>query len=371
MQRKNEAQWIASRNRWQINVQAEGKRHTFVNATPGAKGKIAAEKAADKWLSHGCADENTKVSVLLDMFGESIKSRSLGYFNNFDNFNRNYITPIIGAKKIKRLTSGDLQDVIDYAYSSKHLAKKTLKNLRGYLSSFLKFCRQHGYTTLLVEDLIIPASAKRSHKTILNTDSLKILFTVDTTEFRTVKQLDPFIWAYRFAVVTGLRPGELIGLMKKDIIKDKLTVMRSINNYDETTEGKNENARRTIKLSDEAKYILSEQEKMLKSVGIISKYIFPDNDGDYIRQTRFRKRWKRYCLVNGIEDAQTPYELRHTFVSITDEMPEALKKMVVGHSKNMDTEGVYGHRRAEDLDTAATYIDAALKKYIPENAAAK
>lgn len=44
MSRKNEAKWVASANRWQINVQLEGRRRTFTSSIKGLKGKIAAEK---------------------------------------------------------------------------------------------------------------------------------------------------------------------------------------------------------------------------------------------------------------------------------------------------------------------------------------
>lgn len=103
---------------------------------------------------------------------------------------------------------------------------------------------------------------------------------------------------------------------------------------------------------------------MLKRCGVISKYVFPDIDGDFIRQSRYRKRWKRYCLTNGIETAQSPYELRHTFVSANDEMPEGLKKQIMGHSKSMDTEGVYGHKKRGDMEKAAEYIDGVFAKYV-------
>jgi integrase len=365
MQRKNEARWIESRQRWQINVQAEGERRTFTSSVPGSKGKIAAEKKADKWLSTGSVNENTKVTVLLDMFYESLKDRTAyGYYNAFNNFSGKYIKPIIGSKKIGRLTEGDIQDVIDKAYTNSKLAKKPLQNLRGFLSAFLKWCRKHKYTTLMPEEIIIPSSAKRSCKTILDVNSLEILFTVDMTEFRTVKQPDPFIWAYRFAVVSGLRPGELVGLRNADIKDGILSIGEAINDHNEVTQGKNENAKRAEKLSKIGLWILQQQADLLKQSGIISKYVFPDVDGDYIRQSRFRKRWKRYCIVNGIESAQTPYELRHTFVSVNDEMPDYLKKMVVGHSKNMDTTGTYGHKKAGDLDKAAGYIDEAFSKYV-------
>ena len=56
--------------------------------------------------------------------------------------------------------------------------------------------------------------------------------------------------------------------------------------------------------------------------------------------------------------------MRHTFVSIMDEMPESLKKMVVGHSKSMDTDGIYSHQKANDMERAASYIDAVFERIL-------
>ena len=53
-------------------------------------------------------------------------------------------------------------------------------------------------------------------------------------------------------------------------------------------------------------------------------------------------------------------------ISLTDDMPLALKKLVVGHSENMDTEGIYGHQKSGDLDRAASYIDCAFDKVFQE-----
>ena len=58
------------------------------------------------------------------------------------------------------------------------------------------------------------------------------------------------------------------------------------------------------------------------------------------------------------------YELRHTYVSVNKEMPEGLKKMVVGHSQDMDTEGTYGHQMAGDMAKAAAFTDAAFADII-------
>lgn len=68
-------------------------------------------------------------------------------------------------------------------------------------------------------------------------------------------------------------------------------------------------------------------------------------------------------MFNGIEKT-TPYEMRHTFVSMNKDMPEALKKLILGHSENMDTEGTYGHEMEGDLDRAASMMDDALARII-------
>jgi len=45
-------------------------------------------------------------------------------------------------------------------------------------------------------------------------------------------------------------------------------------------------------------------------------------------------------------------------------MPTGLKKQVVGHSRSMDTEGIYGHKKAGDMRRAAEYSDAAFAKIL-------
>ena len=55
---------------------------------------------------------------------------------------------------------------------------------------------------------------------------------------------DSLIYAYRFQVVTGLRPGELMGLEWGDIDNDYIHIRRAINAKGITTNGKNEFAAR-------------------------------------------------------------------------------------------------------------------------------
>lgn len=393
MQRKNQAEWIESRKRWQINVQADGERRTFVstkkNSHPdNVKGKIEAEKKADKWLEQRLIDENTRVETLLDRWTEKLEiSTSYSHFHQYEKYIKHYIKPAIGAKRISRINQNDLQVIIDSAYahpySATHprkkkdgtpyappktgntkLSEKTLRNIRGCILAFIKYCRTTRVASLFPESLTIPASASRSEKTIATPNDIKTLFASSMTTWRGRPKEDRFIHAYRFCVLTGMRPGELIALQNMNIDDKKVRITQSINERGEITQGKNKNARRTYMLDDHALKVLEDQRRMLINLGQISPFVFPAADRGYISQQLFRDSWKRYCGANNINGANTPYELRHTFVSINDEMPEALKKMIVGHSKSMDTDGVYGHEKAGDMEKAAQYVSAAFSKIL-------
>lgn len=58
------------------------------------------------------------------------------------------------------------------------------------------------------------------------------------------------------------------------------------------------------------------------------------------------------------------YELRHTYVSVNKEMLEGLKKITIGHSQDMDADGIYGHQMAGDLAKAAAFTEEAFSEII-------
>jgi len=364
-ERKNEAKWIEIRSRWQINVQWDGERRTFTNSTPGRKGKVAAEKAADKWLEDSASAVITRVGKLLDQYEKHLEdTKSKSHARQYSGFIRLYIRPIIGTKRINKLTEGDLQDIIDIAFAKQNLSKKTLEDIRGCIMNFMKWCRKHGKSSLHPEDLTIPAGAKRSEKRVVQPDGLVTLFNVTTSTWRNNLVEDWYIHAYRLAVLTGLRPGELRGLRdKEDVRGNKISVRQAINVHDEVTQGKNGNANRTFILSPTAKKEIDAQRAMLKRHRIVSPFLFPAPNGEQMKHDHFYSCWGRYCDANGIPRTSL-YELRHTYVSVNKEMPAGLKKMVVGHSRDMDTEGTYGHEMVGDMQKAANYTEAAFTEIL-------
>ena len=364
--RVNTAVWIEKQNRWKINVQKDGVRKTFYSSIPGRNGMREANKKADAWLDENILNTNIKINGLLDEYLADIKERTseanlIKEKYHIDNF----IRPALKNKKIDNLTEQDLQNILNKAYKTKDSdgnevfrSKKTLENIRGTINAFIKFCRKRKLTTLFPEDLSIPKGARTKPKRILQPDDLIKVFSIDTTVLRGKRCFDEYIYAYRFALITGLRPGELRGLKRKNLNGHSLIVENSINVHNQITDGKNTNATRMIYLSDTAYDIINSQLELKPN----AEYIF-----DIASTSTFLHRWNKYCEENNITVISL-YEMRHTFISIVKNLPEGSVKEIVGHSKNMDTFGIYGHKfHGDDQKTANLIEDIFAKILNPKN----
>lgn len=362
--RTGTAIWQEKQSRWKIDVQKDGQRRSFYSSKPGRAGQREANAKADAWLDEGIVSTSTKVSRLYaDWLDDLACTAGTSYLTECRKYGEYYILPVCGVLRIGDLTEAHLQTVLNKAYKQgclkkerqrkplgRPLSKKTLQGIRSVERAFIKWCRLHKYTTLFPENLSVPKGARLAGKKVLQPDALRILFSMDTRTWHGKVIFDDFIYAYRFAVSTGVRPGELLGLWYGDIKGNTVNLRRSINVHGETTQGKNENAVRSFDLCDDARAAYEAQVALLRAAGVQLNYntpLFPIGS-----ERALYRRWQRYQQANGITPAVSLYELRHTFVSINAAaMNDGQLKLLVGHSRNMDTQGVYGHeiegRRAQ------------------------
>lgn len=209
----------------------------------------------------------------------------------------------------------------------------------------------------------IPKDAPVKEKRVLKSSDIDTLFSISTFSHYGKDMNAFYIFAWRFMVVTGLRRGELAGLQKTDVTEAALLIRRSVNSLGEVTGGKTDNAQRIVALSAHAKSILADQTALLKDRGIVTKWIFLDEDGGMMDTNVMYDRWATYRKQHGI--ASSLHELRHTFISLAkSDMPEALLKQMVGHSASMDTLGVYGHEVECDLQRTAQIVDTVFGRLI-------
>ena len=341
--RTNTAVWQEAYSRWRVAVQKDGQRKYFYSSTPGRTGQREANRKADAWLEDGIGVKVGRVEDVYKLWLDGLKqTTSAGNWEPVESRWRIWVLPIIGKKRVNALTDADLQTIVNKAHAAGK-SRKTLQLLAGDLRAFCKFCRKAKLSTYLPEDVQIPAGARLKGKKVLQPDDLVKLFSIDTTLYRGKRVHDDFISAYRFEVLTGLRPGELLGLRWADIKGSTVNLSRAINVKGIETRGKNENAVRSFILSDVAKAVLEAQRAI---TGHCESVFFLETE------RRYYKRWKVYCAANDLQPVSL-YELRHTFVSVVKTLPAGEVKELVGHSEDMDTFGVYSHAlTGEDIATA-------------------
>lgn len=343
--RTNTARWTGKM--WRIDVQQDGKRKSFYSSRPGRTGQREANAKADAWLDDGIAARAPKVADAGKLWLHEVEvTTCTTNYRPTESRWRNWILPAIGTLRVNKLTDQDLQEVINNAYTTGR-SRKVLKLLAADMRAFCKYCRKAKLSAYIPEDLKIPAGARYKGKTILQPSDLVKLFNVDTTSYRGQTVQDEYINAYRFQVLTGLRPGELLGLDWADIHGNTVNVCRSINIIGEETRGKNENAVRSFQLSTLARHVLEEQREATGGVGSVFHIL---NEQQYYR------RWKAYCTANGLTQCSL-YELRHTFVSVVKTLPAGEVKDLVGHSEDMDTFGVYSHALTGDAEHTAQAVN--------------
>jgi len=356
--------WNEKQQRWQLNIQRKGTRKTFTSSKPRDREKAGMAECRRKaaiWIEGNADKSGMRFDRAFEAYiASQAEMVSEATINQRKSYGELYLVPKLGLKKMSSITDQDWQDIIAASWrtlsdrTGRKLSKKTLANIRAVIANFWQFAKRSQMIDHIPDSLILPKTAVKLPQRILQHDTLNTLF----------KPSDAFyIYLWRFMAVTGLRPGEAMGLQIDDEKDGMLTINRSITVDSTESKGKNENALRKIKLHMIAREILSEQSAMLFAKGIKSKWIFPNKWGDAPVTSGVRSAWDRYRAQNGIDC--TMYGLRHSFVSLAKvDLPLALMKRVVGHSEDMDTLGTYGQDVDGELEQAAAILDSLFSRII-------
>lgn len=364
VERRAEAAWIESKAYWEIKVQKDGVRKSFRSALTGRKGKHEAEAKADHWLKNGTKEMRFSAAWEAFLKWQKEHNGSSNYIK-LEQYGRLYIIPHVGNKRLSAIRPTDWQPCIDAAVK-KGLSRRTCENIRGAITSFLRHARRERWEYIRIEDgdISISKDAKpKKKKRVLQPDAVRMLFTDPyIIHYRKPVQAH-WVHAWRLYVVSGMRRGELCGLRKEDITDNVISIKRNINTEKEITHGKNDNARRSFAITRSMKSVLDDQLAYLESIGIESPWVFPDQQGEQPDPNKVYDQWRTYCRQHDIECSI--HELRHTFISMNkSDMPLELLKMVVGHSEDMDTIGVYGHEYSGDKERAAAIMENTLAKVL-------
>lgn len=350
--------WNEKEKRWTLRIKKEGIERKFTSKEPGIKGKkivLAKARAAE-----GNRDYKITVEKEAERYLEDVKARNeYSTYYVTCHYMSQYILPHIGKYRVANIRVQDLQEILNKArkIDGSVLSYRTLRTISLTIKAFFNFCRKDGLEVPSDIRLIIPKNAPKHEREILHPAELKRLF--DASEpFAD----DNYIYYFQLGVLTGMRPGELLGLKWEDYNGLSLTIRRSINSLNMETTGKTDNARRTIYLGDIARGVLEAQREKTKHLN--SEWIFCNRQGKVSTQNTIKEHMNKINKVLGTKI--TAYCLRHTFISLMQgtNLADHVIQGLVGHSASMRTFEVYGHEIREDKIQEAEIINLALAKKI-------
>jgi integrase len=157
------------------------------------------------------------------------------------------------------------------------------------------------------------------------------IFTSSEIELMLTHADDMFKNYIGIALYTGMRSGEILGLMHSDILDDRISVRRSISKGN-ITSPKTIGSVRDIPLFESVKPFLKSQKKISNSL-----YLFDFNNTFIHDANFFRRRWTK--LVNDCEMVYRKlYNTRHTFITAM---------LNSGKFKIMEIAAIVGHNSPE------------------------
>lgn len=346
--------------RWRIRTMKDGHKYSFSSSISGPKGRKDVIKKYENWYYGEVSGEKTVSKVASEYLDDVIARRGphAPAVELYERYIRLYIAPVCGSKKMNKMTLRDWQNVINGACgANKPLSEKTLKTLRGVIMGIIKFGYEDYQCELPRGDLYIPKGHPKTEKEFLQEDDVRRLLEPSDLWYHPL---------FCFLILTGMRPGEALGLQVGDIERDRVIIRRSVNARGYITEGKNDNARRMIPIGDLAKSLLHKTIARNEALNLRTDWIFCSPDGSQGNQSTMRNQWN--ALKASRELPGSVYSLRHTFISIMKNvLPEQNIKEIVGHSVSMDTFGTYGHILDGEDRKTAKIIDITFGQNLGQN----
>ena len=285
--------------------------------------------------------------------------------NYSERYERN-IKNVIGNKLLTEVKPIHCQkifsDMADEGYKT-----TTIYQTRIALYNMLEFAKEN--------EVIITNPCKKSVKSDIGkpSDKKEALTIDDQRRFLAAAKGQSYEYQYRFALQTGLRTGELVGLKWEDINFERktLTIERSMEFRYKVGEWrvgppKSKSGYRTIPLTDEAICILKAQKEKNRKLKVIDKEwadtVFLCRKGQPVKNSTYDTALFKICDKAGIKRFSM-HVLRHTFATRCIEggmTPKTLQK-ILGHSNIGITMNLYVHITEEEKQKEIDLVAEALK----------
>ena len=327
------------------------KMHRYIVEYDGAELTEDSRMTLGEWLDiwlRECAEPSVRPST----------------YKGYRGYAERNIKPFLGSKQISKVTAADVQTLYrklqrEGGVDGGALSPATVRRIHGVLHQALNAAvDRHLIVKNPTDDVTLPKKVTAA-KTILNDKQLERFMEA-------IKADEHWHDFFYLEITTGLRRGEICGLMWTDFDAEKetLTVRRTLHNKEGggyyVGETKTGAGRRIIKLPPSTVQLLSERKRTS-----ISQWIFPNpiHPEDPIMPNSGYTRMKKLLAEAGLPDMRF-HDLRHTFATMSLEYGMDVKTLsaIIGHVSAKTTLNIYTHITNEMQENAAASIDRGIAK---------
>ena len=308
------------------------KLHKSIDEYDGAELTEDSRMSLGEWLDiwlRECAEPSVRPSTYTGYCGYAERN----------------LKPYLGSKQISKITSADVQTLYrklqkEGSVDGGALSPATVRRIHSVLHQALNVAvDRHLIVKNPTNDVTLPKKVTAA-KTILNDKQLERFMEA-------IKNDERWHDFFYLEITTGLRRGEICGLMWTDFDAEKgtLTVRRTLHNKEGggyyVGETKTGAGHRIIKLPPSTVQLLSERKRTS-----ISQWIFPNqiHPEDPIMPNSGYTRMKKLLAEAGLPDMRF-HDLRHTFAThaLTSGVDAKTLSGILGHTKTSFTLDTYTH----------------------------
>ena len=327
---------------WYMDEHGERKRKSFSGTTKQAVNRKMTEYVSD--FENQIIDSDESKKMLKDSMQNWLQvfkfpSVEPTTYDRCECSAKNQVYPLLGEKAVGDINSADIKNLLNY-WMNKGYAYTTVKKAYVVLNEYFRYL----YSEELISKNPMANVEMIKKSNFLSAQNKENLPTNETVTVFTAEEIEKFkeecfkCWgtgkrlyqqsaAYILMLNTGLRTGELLGLLNSDIdLENKtLTVRQGVKevsrrNGVEFTSGreikigkpKSTASKRTVPLNRTAIEMIEELRK--EAYFGENTPLVADENGDYTRPVNFRKRYYRILKAAGIEQKGL-HSLRHTFAT--------------------------------------------------------